>query len=127
MNDIGFLYAILVPNIITRTVRVTIDSANHPITYKRDDFLKLVSDFGFYEIKPQIITALYKTQSVLWEVKENKLRTLTFKTETDSLLQDLLDVKQESENYVEDLPITEKFSRSKINIDNPDNPIVSLF
>ena len=126
-DDIGFLYAVLVPNILNRTVRVTIDSANYPIVYKRDDFIKLILSFGFFQIKPQIVSVLMKTQSVLWDVKEGKLTFLTSSSEPDSLLADLLAVKKESEDYIENLPISEKFSRSEVDISDPDNPIFTLF
>ncbi len=126
-NDIGFLYAILVPNILNRTVKVTMDSANHPVVYKRVDFIKLIGDFGFVKIKPRIIEALSKTQSVLWQVKEGKIIPLSFKSDPDSIIQDLLFTKKESENYIEDLPIVEKYSRSKIDISDPDKPIFKLF
>ena len=126
-DDIGFLYAIIVPNILTRSLKVQIESSSQPVFYKREDFLALVVRYGFFEIKPHLVDALSKTQSFLWKVKENEIQTLSFKSEPDSLLRDLLQVKSESENTVEELPLVEKFSRMNISLDDPENPIFSLF
>ncbi len=126
-DSIGFLYAILEPNIMSKSVRVTIENAEQPKFYKRDEFIDLVKKYGFHKIKPRICEALMRTQTVLWSVKEDKLKTLSSSSEPDSILADLLAVKHESEITVEELPLTEKFSRSEINIDDPENPIFSLF
>ena len=126
-EDIGFLYAVLVPNIITRTVRVTLDSTNHPVTYKRDDFIALILKFKFFSIKPAILSILMKTQSVLWDVKKGTLTYLTVNSTPTSILQELVQTKIDSENYHDEMEIAEKYSRSQIDISNPDNPIFSLF
>ena len=126
-DDIGFLYAILTPNIRNRTVKVIVDNSPDSLFYKNDDFIKMVKDYGFIQILPRIKEALSKTQNVIWKVKEQLVTPLSYKSEPDSILRDLLGTKKEVENYVENLPIQEKFSRSDIDISDPDSPKLTLF
>ncbi len=126
-DTIGFLYAVIVPNILTKSLKVTIDSAEQTLFYKRQDFLDLITKYGYIQIKPRLIDAFSKTQTILWKVKEDQVLPLSFKADPDSLLADLLNVKYESQHKVEDLPLVEKFSRTEIDISDPEHPIFKLF
>ena len=127
-NDIGFLYAIVMPNIRNRSVKIIMDNDPNPLFYKNDEFIEMVKGFPeISKILPALKDALSKTQNVVWKVKEELVMPLSYKSVPDSILRDLLTTKKESEDYVENLPIIEKFSRSHIDISDPDKPKLTLF
>ncbi len=125
-DDIGFSYAIIIPNILTKKVKVIIDSADQPIIYKKQQFLKLISDYGYVKVKPQLIEAFNRTQTILWKVKENSVIALSYKKEADSILKDLLETKQIQQKHKEDPGIIEKYSNTTIDLDDPENPVFNL-
>jgi len=127
MDDIGFSYAILVPNILTKSVRVTVDNSPQPLFYRNEEFLELVIKYGFLSVKSQIYTALSRTQSVMWDVKAEAVTPLNFRREVDSIKKDIIGVKKSSETEKEELSITERFSKTEINLDDPNNPVFKLF
>ena len=76
-KDLGFHFAIFLPNPITHLCKVYFDNNEHPLFYKKEEFMQLLKDHGYFNLTPYIYKIFTSTRNFVFDADNERFTPLT--------------------------------------------------